>query len=499
VAIHVGSFTGAGGGGGSGDITDVTGTAPISVSNSSGPVPNVSIAVGSTAGTVAAGNDARLSDSRAPNGAASGDLGGTYPSPTVTQARGLREAGGTTLTMATVAAGEVLARVGTTVDGIAIGTGAGTIAAGDDSRLDLASTAVQPGSLVFGLAASMNPVAPNQSADAGALGDYTRIDHTHEMAALPGSTTELLYRANAGQFGAASLVEVLANRQALVVESAAPTPVASRIIPHAFQPTNMPPRLRLVPERTAFGEALELAAQHGTRKQLLVSAGASNALSTYLATLSSQGSGFTLSTPALSSASYAARQLRFNYATLGVAGNSAGWYHAISQFWRGNNQNLGGFWLQIRRLYFPVVVADQRVFVGLTASAAALGSALEPTAIDNSIGVGIRGNAGTSDTTLRIFRKDAAAAPTPIDLGANFPINATDDYDIDFVCPPNGTTIYYFVTNNRTGNTANGSFTTNLVASNTFLTPRVYVSNGASAVVAQAAMNSVRCEELGLA
>jgi hypothetical protein len=69
--------------------------------------------------TACAGNDSRLSDSRAPTGAASGDLGGTYPSPTVTQARGLRETSGpTTLAMGAVADGQYLKRVGSTIVGV---------------------------------------------------------------------------------------------------------------------------------------------------------------------------------------------------------------------------------------------------------------------------------------------------------------------------------------------------------------------------------------------
>lgn len=71
--------------------------------------------LGTGAQQACAGNDARLSDARAPTGTASGQLGDSYPSPTV---RGLRETGGPTLlTLGAVIDGQFLKRTGSTLVG----------------------------------------------------------------------------------------------------------------------------------------------------------------------------------------------------------------------------------------------------------------------------------------------------------------------------------------------------------------------------------------------
>ncbi|MEO8784837.1 MAG: hypothetical protein ABI221_00685, partial [Candidatus Saccharimonadales bacterium] len=101
----------------------------------------------------------------------------------------------------------------------------------------------------------------------------------------------------------------------------------------------------------------------------------------------------------------------------------------------------------------PAAVFGARMFCGISNNTSAPTN-VEPSTLLYSIGVGH----GAADTNLMLYYS-GAVKQTPINLGANFPINtlSTDAYELALFSPSNQfATIYYEVTRLNTGDVATG-------------------------------------------
>jgi hypothetical protein len=193
----------------------------------------------------------------------------------------------------------------------------------------------------------------------------------------------------------------------------------------------------------------------------------------------STGAG-TCTSPAPTSASLFTSVRMENYSSTATAGTVAYQKQSVLQVWRGNAANLGGFFYTIR-FGIGTLVSGNRVFVGLVDSVVAPTN-VDPTTSTTPGKLGLAINVNTGDWNF--VNNITGTAPTVTSLGASFPVNNTDLYELIMYCPENGSTITYRVSDESTGAQTTASVSTNIPASTTFLAPNFWITNNATAAAA---------------
>jgi len=152
---------------------------------------------------------------------------------------------------------------------------------------------------------------------------------------------------------------------------------------------------------------------------------------------------------------------------------SAGWV-----CWRGNAAGLGG-WNYVNRLSLTTLQATGMGFFGLYGSVAALATTLTLATVLNCIGIGFQ--RGTH-TNWQLVHNDATGAPTLTDLGASFPLaSLTNVLTLFIAAPPNGASVWVRVVDEVSGAVFELEISADLPAATQFLSPRLYMNNGATA------------------
>lgn len=199
------------------------------------------------------------------------------------------------------------------------------------------------------------------------------------------------------------------------------------------------------------------------------------------------GGTFGTNNPGTTAGGFAETYPRASFASTAVAGQSAFWRTQTGSIWRGDAARRGGFRF-ICRVGTQTAVAQQRAFFGIKVPGA-IGN-VQPSTLVNCIGLAY----DSAETTLRIQHNDGAGNCTRVDLGANFPVNATALYQLELEAPANGGDVTYTVTNLETGNTTTGTLSSDLPVSTTFMEVNLWVNNGTTAASALGVFTFVYAE-----
>lgn len=148
------------------------------------------------------------------------------------------------------------------------------------------------------------------------------------------------------------------------------------------------------------------------------------------------------------------RMRRLGFVSAATAGSLVSLRVAAGQVTTGGDG--GGFSKVIRfGVSDTVLVTGARMFVGISSTTSAPTN-VEPSTLKNMIGIGC----GAADATMQLYATGTNTC-TPIDLGANFPLDTTntEPYELALFAPLNTDSIYYEVTRISTGHKATGVLT----------------------------------------
>ncbi len=198
-------------------------------------------------------------------------------------------------------------------------------------------------------------------------------------------------------------------------------------------------------------------------------------------TITTQGLPITsvgiVSTPTLAATNLAASMRRWRLTSAALVDSVADQRSAGWACWRGNAAGLGG-WTFVTRISLTTLQATGMGFFGLYGSTSALATTLTLATVINCVGIGFQ--RGTH-TRWQLVANDGTGAPTLTDMGASFAIATGGVLTLFIAAPPNGSSVWVRAVDEVSGAVFEQEITADLPATAQFLSPRLFVNNGATA------------------
>ena len=327
-----------------------------------------------------------------------------------------------------------------------------------------------------------NAILPPQSTNSGKFltTNGTNASWATVSASPSGSSKQIQYNNN-GSFAGAGNLNVTNGDLELVASSAPSAPSANENIV-VYKSTSAYPSISIKHPALGIGNAGDdiLQAQIGSKDiGWWNPPGNATTVPGVLGLTAPTASG-TATARTVAATTILSRLRRLGYVTAATAGTSCGQSWTVRQWTFGTGSGLGGFYMIYRFAISDAsytLTGNKWTWVGMTTQSGPL-TGLPAT---YCFGMFQPNDGTTSNWKMRCAGGNLA---TDVDLGADFPLNNTDVYELRLFSSPNDSSaVYYEVVRLGTGDTAVGSFATASLAwsSTTLLAPQAIRNNGTAA------------------